>query len=181
MRILILLVFLSIACNPVKQVMKDPEKLNEVADELVRNGLCVTETTIVNETIDTMVVFEISEPETIYIQGNRCTFDTILTSGTRLVYLNGILVVDEKVKTKVVTKQVEKVVRDKTYEDLLKDDILVCKDSISFYKGSIQATKDHMKKLEKKLFERSKYLYIIIALIALYFLFKVYRVIKPLP
>lgn len=45
------------SCNPVKQVLKDKQKLDEVAEIVVRSGYCANDTTIVTKS-DTTVVHD---------------------------------------------------------------------------------------------------------------------------
>ena len=53
MRYLLLLI-LFVACNPVKQVLRDQEKLEEVAKVVVKGGWCANDTTFVVKS-DTLV------------------------------------------------------------------------------------------------------------------------------
>ena len=53
MRKLLLLIVL-FGCNPVKQVLKDKSKFDEVAAEVVRQGYCANDTTIIVKS-DTIV------------------------------------------------------------------------------------------------------------------------------
>jgi hypothetical protein len=56
MRYLLLLI-LFIACNPVKQVLRDQEKLEEVAKVVVKGGWCANDTTFITKS-DTLVEFD---------------------------------------------------------------------------------------------------------------------------
>jgi hypothetical protein len=56
MRYLLLLI-LFIACNPVKQVLRDQEKLEEVAKVVVAGGWCANDTTFIVKS-DTLVEFD---------------------------------------------------------------------------------------------------------------------------
>ena len=53
MRYLLLLI-LFVACNPVKQVLRDQEKLEEVAKVVVKGGWCANDTTFITKS-DTLV------------------------------------------------------------------------------------------------------------------------------
>jgi hypothetical protein len=54
----LLLVFLIVtSCNPVKQVLRDQEKLEEVAKVVVKGGWCANDTTFIT-TSDTLVVVD---------------------------------------------------------------------------------------------------------------------------
>jgi len=50
----IFLVLLFVSCNPVKQVLNNQEKLEEVAKYVIRNGWCANDTTYITKT-DTIV------------------------------------------------------------------------------------------------------------------------------
>lgn len=50
----LLLILLLVSCNPVKQVLKDPEKFDQVAKEVIRQGYCATDTLIIVKS-DTLV------------------------------------------------------------------------------------------------------------------------------
>lgn len=53
MRRLLLLIVL-FGCNPVKQVLRNPEKFDEVAKEVIRQGYCANDTLIIVKS-DTLV------------------------------------------------------------------------------------------------------------------------------
>jgi hypothetical protein len=53
MRYLLLLIIL-FACNPVKQVLRDQEKLEEVAKVVIKGGWCANDTTFITKS-DTLV------------------------------------------------------------------------------------------------------------------------------
>ena len=52
-----LLLLLLIGCNPVKQVLRDQEKLEEVAKVVVKGGWCASDTTFIVKS-DTLVEFD---------------------------------------------------------------------------------------------------------------------------
>lgn len=65
---LMLIAFLGISCNPVKQVLKDKEKLDKVAEVVIRSGYCSNDT-IIKTNSDTTYRFDtIYEPITDTIQ-----------------------------------------------------------------------------------------------------------------
>jgi hypothetical protein len=80
MRYLLLLI-LFIACNPVKQVLRDQEKLEEVAKVVVKGGWCANDTTFITKSdtlieldtlvrIDTETITEILN-DTVYVTNWR--------------------------------------------------------------------------------------------------------------
>lgn len=54
---ILLFAFLLIGCNPVKQVLNDRQKLDEVAKEVIRQGYCANDTIIVSKS-DTLIEFD---------------------------------------------------------------------------------------------------------------------------
>lgn len=57
----IFLILLFVSCNPVKQVLRDQEKLEEVAKVIVKGGWCANDTTFITKSdtlveVDTLVV-----------------------------------------------------------------------------------------------------------------------------
>lgn len=50
----LLLILLFLSCNPVKQVLRDTEKLSQVAEVVVRSGWCANDTTFITKS-DTLV------------------------------------------------------------------------------------------------------------------------------
>ena len=50
----LLLILLFLSCNPVKQVLRDTEKLAQVAEVVVRSGFCANDTTFITKS-DTLV------------------------------------------------------------------------------------------------------------------------------
>jgi len=50
----LLLILLFLSCNPVKQVLRDTEKLKQVAEVVVRSGFCANDTTFITKS-DTLV------------------------------------------------------------------------------------------------------------------------------
>jgi len=60
----LLLILLFLSCNPVKQVLRDKEKLAQVAEVVVRSGWCANDTTFITKSdtlveIDTLIEVDI--------------------------------------------------------------------------------------------------------------------------
>lgn len=53
----LLLIILLVSCNPVKQVLRDPDKFNEVAAEVIRQGYCANDTLLIVKS-DTIVMVD---------------------------------------------------------------------------------------------------------------------------
>ncbi len=56
MRILLLSLFL-LACNPVKQVLRDKQKLDKVAEYVISQGYCANDT-IIQTKSDTLITYD---------------------------------------------------------------------------------------------------------------------------
>jgi hypothetical protein len=52
-----ILLLMFIGCNSVKQVLRDPEKLNKVAVEVIKQGYCANDTTIIVNS-DTLLIVD---------------------------------------------------------------------------------------------------------------------------
>jgi hypothetical protein len=50
----LLLIIILFGCNPVKKVLRDPEKFNQVAEEVIRRGMCANDTLLIVKS-DTLV------------------------------------------------------------------------------------------------------------------------------
>jgi hypothetical protein len=55
MRILLIALIL-FSCNPVKQVLRDREKFDQVAKEIIKSGICVNDTIILSKSDTTTIV-----------------------------------------------------------------------------------------------------------------------------
>jgi len=174
---IVLLVLVVYSCNPVQQIFKDPAKMNEVAEEMIRRGYCSNDTTIINKVTDTVFVKNEDFVDTVLIENGVCNFDTVLSTGTRVKFENGFLYVKEKraTKTRVITNTVDHYITDRAKEDLLNQDIQCYKDTVNTLRGSITSLKEVNESLLAKL---SKYKMYIIGLIALIILSFVWRVIR---
>lgn len=170
------------SCNPVKRVLNDPVKTNEVAQELIRRGYCANDTTIITQVTDTVYVKSENVEDTLFFEPGICNFDTVLKSGTRLRYENGLLFISEKVKykTRVITNTVDNYIRDTKYESLLKTDIQFYKDTVNLLHGKITTYKGHVAAMERKINHRSWLIGLLLALIVGSFALRIYNNLKPL-
>ena len=175
--IIVLAVLVIYSCNPVKQIFKDPAKMNQVASEMIRRGYCSNDTTIINKVTDTVFVKNEDFMDTVLIENGACNFDTVLSSGTRVKFENGFLYVKEKksTKTRVITNTVNHYITDRAKEDLLNKDIQCYKDTVNVLRGSVTSLKEVNQTLLSKL---SKYKMYVIGLIVLIIGSFVWRVMK---
>jgi hypothetical protein len=165
------------SCNPVKKVLNDPVKTNEVASELIRRGYCSNDTTIITSVTDTVYINDNETLDTLIFEQGICNFDTVLKSGTRIKFQNGMLFIREKkqFKTRVITKQVNNYIRDTSYENLLKQDIAVYSDSIIQFKATIAAKNEQIITLDQKLDKTKWYLILVIVAVVGTFVWRIYK------
>jgi len=170
------------SCNPVKLVLKDPVKFNQVANEVVRRGYCTNDTTIITQVTDTVIIKDEQNLDTIILGQGICDFDTVLKSGTRIKFDQGILLIKEKTitKTRVITKQLDNYIRDTKFEEILKVDIVQYKDTISELGGLIIGYKEQIIYIDNKLDKMRGYLILICSVIVGIFVIRIVKTFKPL-
>ena len=117
-----LLLILLFACNPVKQVLKDKEKLDQVAEVVIKSGYCANDTTIITKSDTTIVHDTIYEIDTI--------IDLHLKTDTQYVKL------PKKVITRTITIRdtIKSVVVDNARVLLLEKELTKYKESLNEYK-----------------------------------------------
>jgi hypothetical protein len=148
MRLLIFALFL-LACNPVKKVLNDPKKFEQVKEAVIRSGACINDTITV-ETVKDSVVYKDSIIEKTF--SVPCSdFDTTLTDGTIIKVSSGVLIYKHNCKTKETTKTVIKTnnIRDRAYENILKSDIYKRDSAISAYVKLYSQTQEDLKQTRK--------------------------------
>jgi predicted DNA binding CopG/RHH family protein len=180
--ILIILGVSLFACNPVKQVIKDQEKLDKVAEEVIRRGYCRNDTTIVTHVSDTIYVEIEDDSNTLWIGEGICDFDTVLASGTNIVFIDGYLYVTEKIKykTSVITKNVDNYIKDVAFEDILKKDITSYRDSVSNLKGMTTVYEKQLNDVNQRISRYKLYFYGLIIAVIVGVVLKVVKTIKPI-
>lgn len=120
------------ACNPVKRVMKDQQKFDKVAEEVIRRGYCVNDTVTV-ETIKDSIVYEVSIIEDT-IKVPCADFDTTIgNDGTQIKISSGVLSYFHKCKETIRTKKITNNIRDRSLENILKNDIAKRDSAIGVY------------------------------------------------
>ena len=126
---LLTLIAILLSCNPVKQVLKDKEKLDKVAEVVVKAGYCANDTTIITKS-DTTIQYDTTYETQIQI--NEKT-DTIRVP---------------KVITRTITIRdtIKNVVVDNARVNLLQQEINAYKESTYELKEELL----HWKELAKK-------------------------------
>lgn len=143
--------------------MKDPEKFDEVAQEVIRRGYCVNDTTVITEVKDT-VIYRDSIIEKI--QKIPCKdFDTTI-GRARIKVSSGVLTYSAKDSVVYRTKTITNTVRDREYERILLSDIRLLKDTLSTQRNDAKILASEFKsyKMDARI-DMAKLWVIIIALV----------------
>lgn len=99
MRYLILLIIL-ISCNPVRQVLRDQEKLEEVAKVVIKGGWCANDTTFIVKSDTTTVIDTLVE---IYPDVEiRTVNDTTYVTEYKTKTINKTLTIHDTIKSYIV-------------------------------------------------------------------------------
>jgi hypothetical protein len=149
-----------LSCNPVKQVLKDKNKLDKVAEEVIRKGYCITESTVVvQDSIvyrDSVVEFKVP-----------CPIDTTLgDDGTQINIRSGVLTA--KVKAKETHKIIKETVRDRSYENLLKADISQRDSAIKAYVEIVSKEQAKVAAAKKEALSWKFRLWMLVAVLVIY-------------
>lgn len=116
------------SCNPVKVVLRDEAMFNQVAEMVIRRGLCINDTTVITETRDS-IVYKDSIIERI--SSIPCKdFDTTV-GRARITVSSGVLTYSTKDSVVYKYKTKTNIVRDRALEGILRRDLLT-KDSIIY-------------------------------------------------
>lgn len=142
-----LLLLLLIGCNPVKQVLRDQEKLEEVAKVVVKGGWCASDTTFITKS-DTLV-----EVDTL-LQVDTITDTYILNDTTYIT----------KWKTKTITKTL-------TIRDTLKS-YIVDNARVRLLQADSSRLAYELNTWEGKAKRRQLWIFLLIGAIGLYFYIK---------
>jgi hypothetical protein len=126
MRILILSLFL-FACNPVKQVLKDKQKLDKVAEYVISEGYCANDT-IIQTKSDTLITYD-----TLYQRGQDIIRDFYHTDTLRIPLTKTL------VKTIRIRDTIQQVVVDNARIKQLEAKLAVQTEKTEEYKGKAKS------------------------------------------
>ena len=125
MKYLLISIFL-LSCNPVKQVLRDKEKLDKVAEYVVSNGYCANDT-IIQSKSDTLITYD-----TIY-EKNDIIRNIFKTDTLRLSFTKTL------VKTIRITDTIQKVVVDNARIRLLEAKLAIQTEKVEEYKAKAKS------------------------------------------
>lgn len=116
----LLLILILLGCNPVKQVLKDKEKLDKVAEKVIELGYCVNDT-IIKTNSDTLITYDT-------IIEKRDIFKTLLKTDTLTIPLTKKIV-----KTITIRDTITKVVTDYARINQLEAKLALEKEKVGEY------------------------------------------------
>ena len=146
MRYLLLLI-LFVACNPVKQVLRDQEKLEEVAKVVVKGGWCANDTTFVVKSDTIVDIYTLVEIQT----------DLEISTINDTTYIT-------KWKTNTITKTL-------TIHDTIKS-FIVDNARVRLLQTDSARLAFELNEWEGKAKKRQLWIFLLIGMIALYFYLK---------
>lgn len=120
--LLLLISFGLTQCNPVKQVMKDRERVHRVFTQALRSGIesCVTDTVTLH-TSDTLVNYDTNWVFSIDTLTGIDTIEKVKTVPQR-VYITKTITIKDTVRLKI---------KDVTTEQILRGDVLALREQLS--------------------------------------------------
>ena len=145
--ILVFFVFWLLSCNPVKQVLRDQEKLEEVAKVVVKGGWCANDTTFITKS-DTLI-----------------EMDTIIRIDTKT---DTQIINDSVYVTKWKTRDIVKSV---TIHDTIKS-FIVDNARVRLLQADSSRLAYELNEWEGKAKRRQLWIFLLIGVIALYFYLK---------
>jgi hypothetical protein len=118
---LLTLIAILLSCNPVKQVLKDKEKLDKVAEVVVKSGYCANDTTIITKS-DTTIQYDTTYETQIQINEKTDTI-RIPKVITRTITIRDTIksVVVDNSRVQLLQQEIE-AYKESTYE--LKEELL---------------------------------------------------------
>lgn len=168
------------SCNPVKMVLKDNEKFEQVAKEVVKRGYCINDTVIVDTGHIEIVHDTTRKVDSFKLGGTYQNIDTILPSGARVNILDDFLFVEcPEAVTTTQTLHKTAFIRDKKLEDILKAEIVVKDDSIKNLVFSNRDKELVVKEAQAKLKNALFRFWVLIAVLVLAAAVKIYLKFKP--
>jgi len=169
-------VLLTLSCNPVKRVLKDQTKFNQVAEEVIRRGYCV------NDTIIEIVTDTVYKTDSVVVNTTKFvgkTVDTTFADGSS-VYIDasGTVLVKCPIKRQVQTVNRTETIRDKSLENILKADIEHLDSVNTAINITIKERDLSIKELESSLKWQTGKFYLLIAALAAFVGFRIYMKVK---
>lgn len=149
MRKLLFLLILFASCNPVKRVLRDPIKFEQVAQEVVRKGYCVNDTVTTEIVRDSIIRKDSLIKEFIPVPCKD--FDTTFGK-TRISVRSGVLKYEHTCEKEQVIRErkVTNSVRDKKLEDILKGDIAKRDGVVSELRNTVKTKDEQISSLKKE-------------------------------
>ena len=123
----ILILILLFGCNPVKQVLRNPEKLNKVAVEVIKQGYCANDTTIITKSDTLLKVDSLLEIRSDTTRFKDSIFITLWQT-------------KNYVKTFTIRDTLRSVIVDNSRVKLLEADLSKANDKVIHWRGKANKT-----------------------------------------
>ena len=162
MRYLSALLIISLfSCSPVKQVLKDKDKFDQVAEEVIRRGYCANDTITVTEVKDSVVykdsIVNVFKPV-------PCRdFDTSI-KGARISIRSGVLTYSAKDSIIYRTNTVINTVVDRSREKVLLKDLDSSRAELNSVRKELVAEIKNSQSLKEQARWSKIYMWIVIAI-----------------
>ncbi len=144
----IVISLLLIGCDPVKRVLRDETKFDEVAQEMVRRGYCVNDTIVVTKVKDSVVYKDSIVQKLVNVPCKD--FDTTI-GRARIKVSSGVLTYTAADSVVIRKETITNTVRDRKLEDILKKDISSRDQQIDSLKLSVRSSQTENKELKADL------------------------------
>lgn len=147
--VLLISVALLFSCNSVKRVIKDREKLDKVAEVVIRLGYCANDTIVYIKT-DTLIKSDTTYLTDIKIERSN---DTVYFWEQHYNTINKRIYIRDTVKSVIVDNA-----------------------QLNVYNKNIAVLEDKLKSEKEKSKKRFKYLFVLITVCSLYILYKIKKI-----
>lgn len=160
-----------IGCDPVKRVLRDETKFDEVAEEMTRRGYCVNEVKVVTQIKDSIVYKDSIVEKLVNIP--CADFDTTI-GRARIKVSSGVLTYTAADSVVIRKETITNTVRDRKLEDILKKDISSRDQQIESLKLSVRSSQTENKELKADLRWSKIKFWLLVALVVGWTVGKVY-------
>lgn len=146
----VILVISLIGCDPVKRVLKDEEKFDLVAEEVVRRGKCINDTVVITKIKDSIIRKDSIIQKIVNVPCKD--FDTSI-GRSRIKISSGVLTFTTADSIIIRKQTITNTVRDRKLEEILKRDISARDIQIDSLKSSVRNSQIEKKELKSDLRE----------------------------
>lgn len=148
--VLVIMLLLATSCSPVKQVIKDPDKLSKVGRYLLDHNFCINDTVTVSK--DSIIYSTKDSIITDTVLAHCPDFTKKFSNGLVVTSKDGILSIqgNQKTITKTIRTTVTHNIRDKKLESVLREERDSALDKQAKIKVSLDETTSELKASKRK-------------------------------